>query len=867
MSEAEGQAQPQNNEQGQPASTGEEPLLVVGVGASAGGFEAMRELLAALPAEPGFALVFVQHLDPDHKSMLAHLLGREAPMRVQEIQDGMPVRVNSLYVAPPNCNVIIRDGVLTLQPTDVSATRHRAIDFFLRALARDQGSRAVGVLLSGTASDGVNGLKAIREAGGITLVQDETTARFTSMPRLAVLAGAADFVLAPAQIARELLRIKEAFPRLQAPVEVPEQTREGEWLKRILNLVGAASGVDFSDYKQTTVRRRVLRRIILAKLDTIESYCRFLEGNPGEVQALYQDMVINVTHFFRDPEVFEAFKAEILPLIMRGRHGDAPLRLWVPGCSTGEEVYSFAMAVLEFLGERGSTTAIQIFGTDISQPAIERARAGIYPEGIEADVSAERLQRFFQKRDGGYQIAKPVRDLCVFARQNLVKDPPFSNMDVISCRNVLIYFNPDLQKRVLPLFHYALTPGGYLVLGNSESIGGYADYFAAVDSKHKIYAKKSISASLLAHFPRGIGDLDRRAGAKPAESPGPTYDPQREADRFLLERFSPPCVLIDDQCRVLHFRGRTGMFLEPAPGTASLNLVRMAREGLTVPLQRAVGEALARLSAVLKRDVRVKTNGDSARVDLHVVPLPRAAGSHEKFLLVLFENLRHEATRNPADTPAEHREEPAVPGSAADEEVDRLGQELAATKEYLQSVIESQEAFNEELRSANEEIMSANEELQSTNEELETAKEELQSANEELITLNEELQTRNQELGRVNDDLNNILSSVNIAVVILDPGLRVRRFTPLAEKLLNLIPGDIGRPFGNINPGIEAEGLLDMLREVVDTLVAREMDVRDSKGRWYNLRVRPYKTQDNRIEGALLVLVDSDALKRSERDG
>jgi len=533
----------------------------------------------------------------------------------------------------------------------------------------------------------------------------------------------------------------------------------------------------------------------------------------------------------------------------------------VPGCSTGEEVYSLVITVLEYLGENALGAQIQVFGTDISESAIERARAGIYPESIESDLGGDRLRRFFQKRDAGYQIAKPVRDLCVFARQNVFKDPPFSNLDLISCRNVLIYFGPDLQRRVLPMFHYALNPTGYLVLGSSESIGAFADFFSPAHSKHKIFAKRSVPPGTMPTLSRIDGAFDRNALLPQLrEEPLRKFDPQREADRFLLDRYGPPSVLVNEEMNILQFRGRTGDFLEPAPGAATLNLLRMAREGLMVALHTALHDSTLRGLPTRKEVVAYKSPNGVARVDIHVIPIVGPGERRERVFLVLFENVTRdhsEADEAEAPTPA------PAPQAESDDERLALRQELAATKDYLQSVIESQESFNEELRSANEEILSANEELQSTNEELETAKEELQSANEELTTLNEELQTRNEALGKANDDLHNLLNSINVAVVILDTELRVRRFTSGAGTLMNLIPTDIGRPFVHINPYIVVPNLVDVLRDVVDKLATHELDVRDGEGHWYSLRIRPYKTLENRIDGALLALIDIDSLKKN----
>jgi len=619
--------------------------MIVGIGASAGGFEAFKELLEALPAAPGMAFIFIQHLEPTHESMLVNLLGRSTPIPVVEAKDGMPVEIDRVYVVPPNTNLVILNGTLTLQTITETSGRHKTIDFFFRSLAGDQTNRAVGVLLSGTASDGVLGLKAIKAEGGITLVQDEKTAKFSGMPRSAIMAGVADFVLSPADIARELIKLKNHVPRLiKLPASVtdePKFVEENDGLRKILALVWAASHVDFTAYKPSTLRRRIFRRMVLHKLDKLAHYLRYLEHNPGEVKALYQDLVINVTSFFRDPEVFESLKSEIFPRILETKSTNSPFHIWVPGCSTGEEVYSLAICLLETTGENASNVPIQIFGTDISENAVDKARTGTYPESIEADVSPERLRRFFIKVEAGYRVSKPIRDLCIFARQNVFKDPPFSNLDLISCRNVLIYFGQELQKKVLPMFHYALNPNGFLLLGNSESIGAFADLFALAHKRHKIYSKKSVSPRLTLDLAQGDYGAEGQGVITVTHAGRPkSFDPQKESDRLLLDRYSPPGVLINGDMNILQFRGRTGRFLEPAPGGASFNLLRMAREGLMIPLHTAVHEAIERNTEVKKDDVLFKGNGNSYRVNLQVIPIGNPTASVEKFFLALFQDAR-----------------------------------------------------------------------------------------------------------------------------------------------------------------------------------------------------------------------------------
>ncbi len=605
--------------------------------------------------------------------------------------------------------------------------------------------------------------------------------------------------------------------------------------------------------------------MMLHQMEKLEDYVRLLRENAEEVKNLYEDILINVTSFFREPEAFEALQQVVFPEILRNRAEDEAIRIWVPGCASGEEAYSLAISLLEFLGDQASDVQIQIFATDIEDGVIDKARQGLYPEAISADVSPERLRRFFVKVPGGYQVSKTIRAMCVFARQNLIKDPPFSRMDLISCRNVLIYFGPVLQKKVIPVFHFALKPTGFLLLGKSEALSAYPELFTLVDKKLKIFLKKAAVSPHLglspltaefSSFPGAPGKVVR--GAEAVVAPA---DLQAEADRMILARFAPAGVVIDSDLRILHFRGHTGRFLEPAPGEASLNLIKMAREGLQVELRAAVYAALKNNSQVRKEGLRLRLNGRISVVNLEVFPL-RPAAALERYFLVIFEDV------TPTPPPVkEVPKEPQGKASPKDRQIAELKSELAATKEYLQAVIEEQETAVEELKSSNEELMSANEELQSINEEMETSKEELQSTNEELATLNEELDNRNQELFQANNDLNNLLTAVQIAIVMLGPDLSIRRFNPKAEEMLNLIPADLGRPLGDIRLKVEVPDLERVIKEVIDTLNIKELEVQDREGRWYSLRLRPYRTSDNKIDGVVLALVDVDLLKTQPGGG
>ena len=844
------------------ASPGHFPI--VGVGASAGGLEAFTQLLENLPLDTGMGFVLVQHMAPRAHSMLSEILAKVTRLPVTEVKDGMRVEPNRIYVTPPDITMSLEQGVLRLTSRVEPRGAHRPIDDFLRSLAQDQGSRAIGVILSGTASDGVLGLQAIKAEGGITFAQEVATAKYTGMPESAIAAGHVDFVLSPEKIARQLARLAH-HPFVTAPPPVPEAElpQEEGVFNQILLLLKAATGLDFTYYKHSTIKRRINRRMMLQQVEKLEDYVRLLRENAEEVKSLYEDILINVTSFFREPEAFEALQQVVFPEILRNRAEDEAIRIWVPGCASGEEAYSLAMSLLEFLGDLAANVQVQIFATDIEDGVIDKARQGIYPEAISADVSPERLRRFFVKVPGGYQVSKTIRSMCVFARQNLIKDPPFSRMDLISCRNVLIYFGPVLQKKVIPVFHFALKSTGFLLLGKSEALSAYPELFTLVDKKLKIFLKKAavpphlVLSPLSAEFssaPGAPGKMVR--GAEEVVAPA---DLQAEADRMILARFAPAGVVIDSDLRIIHFRGHTGRFLEPAPGEASLNLIKMAREGLQVELRAAVYAALKNNSQVRKEGLRLRLNGRIGVVNLEVFPL-RPAAVLERYFLVVFEDVTP-----PEPVPVEVAPKRATKGkpSPKDRQMAELQSELTATKEYLQAVIEEQETAVEEMKSSNEELMSANEELQSINEEMETSKEELQSTNEELATLNEEIDNRNQELFQTNNDLNNLLTAVQIAIVMLGPDLHIRRFNPIAEEMLNLIPGDLGRPIGDIRLKVEVPDLERVIQEVIDTLNIKELEVKDREGRWYSLRLRPYRTSDHKIDGVVLALVDVNLLKSS----
>ncbi len=843
----------------EPAPAAKASFPVVGIGASAGGLEAFKQLLQHLPRNPQMGFVLVQHLAPKHESALPELLSRSINLPVSEVKDGMAVEANHVYVIPPNTDMAISNGRLHLMPRPDTLGHHMPIDFFLRSLAADCGIKAIGIILSGTGSDGTLGMKAIKAEGGITFAQDAESAKYPGMPESAVDAGCVDFVLPPERIARELERIGHhpylSQPRAPEALELPPE--DSSELKRILVLLRKHSGVSFEHYKPTTIKRRVRRRMVLHKIDRPGEYVKFLNENPGELGALFQDILIHVTGFFRDPATFEALKQKVFPALLAGRKARTPIRIWVPGCSTGEEVYSIAIALLEFLGDRALQFPLQIFATDLSDSALEKARAGIYLENIKVDVDPGRLQRFFVKMDQGFQINKMIREECVFARHDLTKDPPFSRLDLISCRNLLIYLGPLLQKKVLAFFEYALKPGGFLLLGTSENLSGSGEHFSLVDKKNKIYSRKMSAAPPVFNFFAAEHLQGKERAAKHAAEPGPSFDLRKEVDRLLLSEYVPASVIVNEDLLILQYRGRTGRFLEPSPGQASLTLTKMAHEGLLVDLRAALHQARKEEKPARREGVQIRTDGQLRTVNIEVVPV-HGPTPEDRYFLVLFEE--HPPLPAPESKKSAAKRE-ARRRKADEREMSHLQEELAQTKASLQSIIEQQETANEELRSANEEILSSNEELQSTNEELETAKEELQSTNEELTTLNEELQNRNVQLNVANSDLNNLLTSVNIPIIMVGSDLRIRRVTPMAERIFNIIPSDLGRPIGNIRPNLEIADLEELIRDSIENISTREREVKDREGRWYSLRVRPYRSIENKIDGAVLVLLDIDALK------
>lgn len=842
-----------------------EDFVIVAIGASAGGLEAFTELMRALPTNTGMAFVLIQHLDPTHHSMLTELVSKATEMTVLEVENGMRVEANHVYVIPPNSVMSIGNRALVLNPREDAHATRMTVDSFMRSLAEDQGGRSVGVILSGSGTDGTLGLAEIQAQGGVTFAQDETTARHDGMPRSAIASGAVDFVLPPKEIARELVRIaRNRFVVLPEPEDTEREAEPHPLMYTIFQSLRKSSGVDFAHYRNTTIRRRIQRRMVVHKIDNLEEYVRYLQQNPAEVKALYQDMLINVTSFFRNPTVFDAIKTIVYPAILKTRHADTTIRVWAPGCATGEETYSLAITLLEFLGDRAPQIPVQLFGTDVNEVSIIKARAGLYPENIQVDVSPERLRRFFSKTENGYRVSKTVRDMCIFAQHNVVYDPPFSQLDLICCRNVLIYLEPVLQKKIISLFHYALRPSGFLALGISESVGSSTNLFSMVDRGSKIFAKKAIAS----HLPVNFG-IDRKAAETgfprrnlrgQPESSWNYTDFQKECDRRLLAQYAPATVFVNQDLEVIHSRGDIDRYLRLPSGRASLGIMKMVREGLLSELRNAVSQAARQNRTIRRKDLLVKTGGSSREVDLEVVPL-KMANVKDPFYMIVFREGGKELDERSG--PGRRIKESAE-SAAQKRHIARVEQELTATKEYLQSVIESQEATNEELQSANEEILSSNEELQSTNEELETAKEELQSTNEELSTVNDELRNRNAEVTQVNNDLNTLLAVSGIGMVMLNVDLTIRRFTSSAEKFFGLIPADIGRPFLNIKPSVDIADISSTIHKVMNNSSIAEKDVKDGRGTHFKIRISPFRPTDHRVDGVVITVLDVSIADETE---
>ncbi len=822
---------------------------VVGIGASAGGLEAFEQFFTHMPGDSGMAFVLVPHLDPTHVSLMPDLLKKYAKTEVVTIEDGMKVQPNFAYVIPPNKDLAILKGKLQLiEPIKVRGKR-LPIDYFFRSLALDQRGRAIGIILSGTGTDGTLGLKAIKEELGMVMVQDPESAKYNGMPRSAIQTVQVDYILPVEEMPEHLIKYaKYAVQRIE-PAGVPVEGNIQDALPKIFILLRAHTGHDFSLYKKNTLCRRIERRMNVHHIDQGSHYVRYLQENTRELEILFKELLIGVTSFFRDAEAFEALK-DVLFKELANKPDDSALRVWVPGCANGEEAYSIAIIIRECMDSLKRHFAVQVFGTDIDADAIDTARAGTYPSNISADVNPERLDRFFLREENAYRVRKEIREMLVFAPQSIIKDPPFTKLDLLCCRNLMIYLDSELQKKMLPLFHYSLKVGGILFLGSSETIGGFVELFGTVEKRWKIFKRKSsvYAAHRFIEFPildkkdEDAGLLDQKGDHKKME-----LDFSRFVEKNLLQRYAPPCALINQEGKILYLHGHTGKYLEPAPGKPRWKITDMARGGLKLQLPFAIREVISQKKEVTYEGLRVNEDDGSQFLNLTVKPVIEPE-EMRGLIMVIFEGIfpSRKLKSDPKKSKAKN----------IDKHVEALEQELQHTKENLQSTIEELETSNEELKSANEELQSTNEELQSTNEELETSKEELQSLNEELVTVNNELEDRIYELSKSNDDMHNLLEGTEIATIFLDRELCIKRYNEHSTKMLNLIQADVGRPMSHISTNLQYENLVEDAKEVLRTLVPKEIEVRSNDGYWYWMRIIPYRTIDNVIDGVVITFSD-----------
>jgi two-component system CheB/CheR fusion protein len=852
---------------------------IVGIGASAGGLAAFEAFFSGMPSDtdPNMAFVLVQHLAPDHKSLLTDLIQRYTRMKVLEVEDGMVVRPNCAYIIPPNRDMAFLNGSLQLLEPSAPRGQRLPIDFFFRSLAHDQHERAICVVLSGTGSDGTLGVRAIKGEGGMVMVQNPESTEFDGMPRSVIATGMVDYELPPAEMPSQIIAyVAHAFGKPPLPTTVPIHNVENA-LNKIFILLRAQTGHDFSQYKPTTILRRIERRMAVHQIDTLEEYLKYFQQTPVEVEALFGDLLIGVTNFFRDPDAFKVLEEQVIPRLFADKSLDGMIRIWSAGCSTGEEAYSLAIMLAEYQKVLKQRVKVQVFATDIDSRAIAVARAGIYPSSIAANISPERLSRFFVAEPDGstYRIHKSIRDMLVFSEQNVIKDPPFSKLDLISCRNLLIYMSGDLQKKLIPLFHYALNPGGFLFLGTSETVGDFNNHFSVLDRRSKIYQRKDDFHNSQRAIPSLLLPMKTNATLVPAS--GKTSVPGKLslcelAETALLQYATPVAVLVNGQGDILYIHGRTGMYLEPAPGEVGVNnILKMAREGLQRELTMALHKATVNKEVVRCLGLRVKTYGQINTVNLTVRPVMTGLAETQEMplYLIILEEVKPLELEQTHIIPALHAiaEDNSIKITDTDARIVALKQELWAKEEYLHTTNEELETSNEELKSSNEEMQSVNEELQSTNEELETSKEELQSVNEELATVNAELQTKVVDLGQANNDMNNLLAGTGIGTVFVDIRLRILRFTPTVTKIINLIQGDIGRPVGHVVSNMTGyDDLVADIQTVLDTLIPKEMEVQTLSGTWYAMRIQPYRTIDNVIEGAVITFVDITSSKELQEE-
>jgi two-component system, chemotaxis family, CheB/CheR fusion protein len=832
-----------------------ERFPIVGIGSSAGGLEALESFFKNTLPESGLAYVLISHLDPNHPSILAELVGRFTSMEVVQATDGMSVMPNKVYVIPPGKNMGITNR--TLQLFKRSKTDHELnmpIDLFFQSLAEDQNIFSIAIILSGNGSDGSFGLRSIQANLGLVMVQSPETAKYDGMPRSAITTGLADYVLPPSEMYGQL----EKYIRTLSEKKTDAGKKVGsdiEAIYRIMGMLRSETGHDFSLYKRNTISRRIERRMAVHQLDTMRQYIDLLRKNPQETHMLFKELLIQVTKFFRDPEAFEALKTAMRSSFFTEKREIQNLRVWVPGCSTGEEVYSLAIMLAELMEETERHYEVQIFGTDIDDDAISVARSAEYPISISPDVGEERLHRYFTREEDKFKLKKEIRDMAIFAPQNIIRDPPFIRLDLISCRNLLIYFETSLQRKVLETMSFALNPGGVLLLGSSETVNGFTEEFIALDQKWKVYQRapytqpfniRELGAMMVPPYrDTTYQDQPIRSGLRVNEA----------ADRALLTGFAPPGLIVDNKDEIVYFHGKTSKYLEHPPGKASLGVQNLLREDIKYQVMAALRDARATHKVSEKDAVKVKADGDSSFLNIIVKPVEELSSIGG--MLVVFQDVII-----PKDILMEHQGLAIAPDKET--YISELEKELSYTKESLQSTIEELETSNEELKSTNEELQSTNEELQSVAEESETAKEELHSLNEELLSVNAELEKRNDELLATNSDMKNLLNSIDVATIFLDTRLRIKRFTPQVGKIMNLISSDVGRPISDITMNLKYEGILADAQEVLEKLTPREKEIQTKDGRWYKVRLLPYRTVDNVIDGVVITVIDIDVQKKAQ---
>ena len=857
----------------EPVAPADTAFPIVGIGASAGGLAAFDAFFSALPdgSGSGMAFIVVQHLAPDHKSMLTELISRYTRMQVYEVEDGMRVAPNCTY----NHSAQPRHGVharrIATARTGGAARSPQPDRLFFRSLAQDQHARAIGIVLSGTGSDGTLGVRAIKGEGGMVMAQTSESTQYDGIPRSAIATGLVDFVLAPADMPAQLIAYASHAFGKKNEIDAPHGLKVDDALKKIFVLLRAQTGHDFSQYKQNTINRRIERRMAVHQIKRVDDYVLYLRKNPSEVDALFRDLLIGVTGYFRDPKAFKALEDEVIVRLLSNKPAGALIRVWVPGCSTGEEAYSIAILLQERMDALKISFKLMVFATDIDSLAIAQARAGVYPASIAADIPAARLARFFTEEPGGgfFRINKLIRDILIFSEQDVIKDPPFSKLDLVSCRNVLIYMDQELHRKLIPLFHYALNPGGFLFLGTSESTGDHVELFVTLDRAAKLYQRKDDGAPqrlALARFlpplTRSTADSHARAQGGRNRNAGAHF--RELTERTLMQHYAAVGALVNKRGDILYLHGRTGQYLEPAPGEAGLNILKMARQGLRPGLTTALHKAVATKEPASYAGLRIKTNGDFSAANLRIQPVTSDANGLPLFLVIL-----EHAPEAPADpertaggAPLPHDADGHSGEIVA--QVAALKQELRNKEEYLQTTTEELETSNEELKSANEEMQSINEEMQSTNEELETSRDELQSINEELATVNAELQGKVGDLSQDNNDMNNLLAGTGVGTIFVNHQLQIQRFTPTITQVINLIATDLGRPVGDIvSTLVGYRDLVADVQRVLDTLVPREIEVQSAQGKWFDLRIRPYRTLDHVIEGAVITFSDITEIRKA----